>query len=141
MVKARAIKGAWLPKFDFSKALIMLPATVLVALLAASPVFTYSFERSIETTLGGHLFRRDTVDYGNSTLWPSRTYLAHFVTLAIYTLIFVFLLAAANGGKAWTKAFAKAKAVVAQMTVEELFNVRRRSTLSTIRHLNAFRYF
>ncbi|KAF8824806.1 hypothetical protein HHX47_DHR7000070 [Lentinula edodes] len=101
-MKARAIKGAYLLQFDFSKALIMLPATVLVALLAASPVFTYSFERSIETTLGGHLFRRDTVDYGNSTLWPSP---------------------AANGGKAWTKAFAKAKAVVAQMTVEELFNL------------------
>ncbi|KAJ4480165.1 beta-D-xylosidase/beta-D-glucosidase [Lentinula aciculospora] len=80
----------------------MLPATVIFALLAASPASAYSFERSIENTFAGHLVRRDSDDFANSTLWPAP---------------------AANGGKAWTKAFAKAKATVAQLTPEELFNL------------------
>ncbi|KAJ3725682.1 beta-D-xylosidase/beta-D-glucosidase [Lentinula guzmanii] len=80
----------------------MLSAAVILTLLAASPASSYSFERSIENTFSGHLTRRDPEELLNSTLWPAP---------------------AANGGKAWTKAFAKAKATVAQLTPEELFNL------------------
>ncbi|KAJ3829611.1 beta-D-xylosidase/beta-D-glucosidase [Lentinula raphanica] len=81
----------------------MLSAVVILALLAASPASAYSFERSLDSAFSGHLFRRDsTDDLLNSTLWPAP---------------------AANGGKAWGKAFAKAKATVAKLTPEELFNL------------------
>ncbi|KAE9402449.1 beta-D-xylosidase/beta-D-glucosidase [Gymnopus androsaceus JB14] len=70
-----------------------------VVFFAVSTALAYSFERDIDALFP---VRRDSIDNDNSTVWPTPF---------------------ANGGKAWGAAFAKANAIVSQMTVEELVNL------------------
>lgn len=98
----------------------------LAVLFSVSPALAYFFGLGLGSERS--IFRRDlnsTGDESNSTQWPTRTFSLVDVNRSGCNQKFFFPIAAlANGGKSWASAFKKAKSTVAEMTVEELANVR-----------------